>query len=380
MKKIVLLGSTGSVGKSVLDVVRDHPDKFKVIALSSNKNTDLLSEQAKEFSPEHIVIGDKSLVPVLRDNVGSKVSITAGVDAMRSVSETPDADIIFMAIAGTPAFYPLKSALEAGKTVALASKEPIVSAGNIFMQMAKQNGASIIPVDSEHSALAQCIGERITSEINTLYITGSGGSLWKKEHSQFDKLRLEDVLAHPKWNMGRKITVDSATLMNKGLEMIEARWLFNIVPEKIKVVIHPEAIIHGMVEFIDGTISAGMFMPDMKFPILRALAYPDIIASNFTKINFLDLKTLSFHAPDNERFPALDMAYSVIEEGGTKPAVLNAANEAAVNKFLSGEIRFVEIIDIVAKVIGLHKNVTDPGIEQIIDAEAWAFEEVVRSC
>lgn len=380
MKKIVLLGSTGSVGRSVLDVVRRYPERFRVSAISSNENVLLLSEQAKEFRPAIAAINKKELYPVLKDRIAKDTEVLAGETAMQALASLADADLVFIAISGTAALMPLVSALEAGKTVALASKEPMVSAGELIMRMAKRNSVEILPVDSEHSAIFQCLAGRMGREVERLYITGSGGPLWGKSKDEFYSLSINEVLSHPKWKMGKKITVDSATLMNKGLEVIEARWLFDIPPDKIKVIIHPEAIIHSMVEFIDGTVRASLFCPEMRFPILRALAHPEVIHSNFPRIDFSLLGKLSFQEPDFLRFPALDLAYEAIRAGGTMPAVLNRSNEAAVNLFLEGRIRFTEIIQKVRGVIERHSARDNPSLENIIDAERWAFEEVLRSC
>ena len=285
-----------------------------------------------------------------------------------------------MAIAGTAALKPLIAGLKKGRTVALASKEPVVSAGMIIKEVVGDDMSRILPVDSEHSAIMQCLAGRSSEEVWTLYITGSGGSLKDKDEKDFDSLSVDQVLDHPKWSMGRKITVDSATLMNKGLEVIEAHWLFGVPPEKIKVVIHPEAIVHSMVEFIDGTISAGMFCPDMRFPILRALLHPDILESSLPRVDFGVVNALTFCEPDTSKFPALPLAYGALETGGTMPAVLNSANEVAVGLFLEGRIRFPDIIRKVHSVMERHSVVGDPSLDDIIEAERWASEEVLKNC
>jgi len=272
MKEIVLLGSTGSVGKSVLDVVRRHPEKFRIKGISSNENVADLLLQAEEFNPDVVGVGNESCYPELQKSWSGKGKILAGEKGLREMAGDVSADIVFMAISGTAALLPLVEALKKGRTVALASKEPVVSAGMLLRNIQKEFSANIIPVDSEHSAIMQCMSGRKSGEVRTLYITGSGGSLKDKKAEEFDSLTVEEILDHPKWDMGPKITVDSATLMNKGLEVIEARWLFDISPDKIKVIIHPQAMIHSMVEFIDGTVSASLFCPDMRFPVLKALS------------------------------------------------------------------------------------------------------------
>ena len=380
MKNIVLLGSTGSVGRNVLDVVRHYPDKFRVKALSSNENAALLSEQAEEFKPEVVVIGEEKSYTELKGKVPTGSKILAGTEGLNEAAALEDADIVFVAISGTASLRPLVTALEKSKVVALASKEPIVSAGEIIMGVAEKNASSIIPVDSEHSAIMQCLAGKGKKDVRTLYTTGTGGPLREKRAEEFDSISVDEVLAHPKWSMGQKITVDSATLMNKGLEVIEARWLFDIPPEKIKVVIHSEAIIHSMVEFIDGTISANMFYPDMRFPILRALAFPDTLESDFPRVDFSQIDNLSFSEPDLGRFPALEVAYEGLNLGGTMPAVLNSANEAAVKCFLAGKIKFTDIVKKTREVLKRHKRKDDPSLDDIIDAEKWAYKEVLEFC
>lgn len=380
MKDIILLGSTGSVGKNVLNVVRQYPDEFRVKALSTGKNAKVLAEQVNEFLPEIACVGSDELYSQLKENVKTDVEITSGPEELERLAGEESADIVFMAISGRAALKPLIAALEAGRTVALASKEPVVSAGEIIRKLTEESSATILPVDSEHSAIMQCLSGRSRHEVDTLYITGSGGTLKDRGLDEFDTLSVDEILAHPKWDMGRKITVDSATLMNKGLEVIEAHWLFDVPAEKIKVVIHPEAIIHSMVEFIDGTISASLFSPDMRFPILRALSHPEILASDLPRVDFGKIRNLSFSEPDRSRFPALDLAFRALKEGGTLPAVLNSSNEAAVNLFLEGKIKFTDIVKIVEGAVERHKSVMNPTLDEILKSEKWAEEEVFRFC
>ncbi|MFH1665288.1 MAG: 1-deoxy-D-xylulose-5-phosphate reductoisomerase [Candidatus Omnitrophota bacterium] len=380
MKDIILLGSTGSVGKNVLDVVRRYPEKFRIKALFSNRNVTSLARQAEEFAPDIVAIGDERLAGELDSKAPVKTGKLYGEKGLERLAAREPADMVFMAISGTAALKPLVSALSAGRRVALASKEPVVSAGKILMELAARNSAMILPVDSEHSAIMQCMSGRKSSEVRTLYVTGSGGPLNHRDEKDFDSLSIEQILDHPKWNMGRKITVDSATLMNKGLEVMEARWLFDIPPEKIKVVIHPEAIIHSMVEFVDGTISAALSCPDMRFPILKALSYPEILESSLPRVDFGMIKKLTFFEPDMKKFPALALAFKVLDSGGTLPAVLNSANEAAVDLFLRGKIKFTDIVRLVEKIIKKHDKIDDPLLEDIIVSEKWAAGEVHASC
>ncbi|MFH1394693.1 MAG: 1-deoxy-D-xylulose-5-phosphate reductoisomerase [Candidatus Omnitrophota bacterium] len=380
MKNIILLGSTGSVGRNVLDVVRCFPDKFRIKAITSNSNVSLLARQSKEFNPEIIGIGEKDRVSELKNNVSENIKVLAGMEGLEEIINNVTADIIFVAISGRAALCPLFCALNTGKTIALASKEPVVSAGMLINDIIKKDPHRILPVDSEHSAIMQCLNGRSNKEVQTLYITGSGGSLNETDARDFDSVSLEEVLNHPKWDMGKKITVDSATLMNKGLEAIEARWLFDVPAEKIKIIIHPEAIVHSMVEFSDGTINAGLFVPDMRFPILKALSFPEIIGNNFPRIDFSVINKLSFSQPDTNKFPSINMAFNVLKDGGTMPAVLNASNEAAVNLFLGNKIKFTDIIKIVEKVLSKHKKIDAPFLADIIKAENWAMGEVQRFC
>ncbi|MBD3425684.1 MAG: 1-deoxy-D-xylulose-5-phosphate reductoisomerase [Candidatus Omnitrophica bacterium] len=380
IKNINILGSTGSVGRNVLEVVRSYPDRFRITGLSANENTSLLADQAEEFSPRAVVVSSEKSCSDITGRHRSDTEILVGEEGLEELASDRTADMVFVAISGVAALKPLMAALKAGRTVALASKEPVVSAGSLIMKLQEESSSRVIPVDSEHSAIMQCLQGRSTREVRTLYITGSGGSLRNTSRERFDSLTVGEVLDHPKWDMGRKITVDSATLMNKGLEVIEARWLFDMAPEKIRVVIHPEAVIHSMVEFNDGTVTAGMFCPDMRFPILKAMSYPDILESDFPRIDFTELNKLTFLEPDTGKYPALELAYSVLKEGGVMPAVLNGANEAAVKLFLEGKLKFTGITDTVRQILSKCKNIIDPTLEDIIDSEKWAMEEVLRSC
>ncbi len=380
MKDITLLGSTGSVGKNVLDVVARYPGRFRVRAMVAGGNIDLLSRQAEIFSPGVIACCDETLIPQLKKKAPRGTIVTGGAKAVEKIAAEEESDIVFFAISGTSSLLPLVGALKNSRTVALASKEPIVSAGKIISDLARRNSARIIPVDSEHSAVDQCLWGRDAEDVRTVYLTGSGGALLDRETRDFDRLSRDEILAHPKWDMGPKITVDSATLMNKGLEVIEARWLFGLPAEKIKVVIHPEALVHAIVEFVDGTSTACLFSPDMRFPILRALSYPGMIESDLERVDLCRLGKLTFRAPDVLRFPALTMAYEALRRGGTYPAVLNSSNDKAVNLFLEGRISFTDIIRVTEKVVSVHAGIQEPSLDDIIAAEEWAKEEVLKFC
>ncbi|MBD3380265.1 MAG: 1-deoxy-D-xylulose-5-phosphate reductoisomerase [Candidatus Omnitrophica bacterium] len=377
MKEIILFGSTGSVGRSVLDIVRRYPASFRVKGLTGHGNTELLLAQAEEFRPEFLAITDENKYGQIKRGLPDGMRVLSGEAGLEEMA-SKDASLIFMAISGTASLKPLVVSLKKGNRVALASKEPVVSAGNLIKSLEKQYGASIIPVDSEHSAAMQCLSGRAPSDVRALYLTGSGGALKDRNKEDFEKLTVEEVLDHPTWDMGPKITVDSATLMNKGLEVIEARWLFDIEPEKIKVVIHPEAVVHSLAEFRDGTVTASLFMPDMRFPVLKALSYPEIVESDLPRVDLARLKGLSFEEPDTSRFPALDLAYEALKEGGTLPAVLNGANEKAVKLFLDNRIDFTDITRSVEKIMREHKSVKDPDLEDILQAEKWGETRVLE--
>ena len=377
MKKIVVLGSTGSVGKNALNIVRKYPDKFKVIGLSANTNYKTLVKQAQEFSVKNIAIYDKTKFTYTKKLCNRSIKIQQGMQGVIDLAVLKKADVILVAISGTTSILPLIEAIKAKKQVAVASKEAFVSAGRIVRELAKKHNVKVLPVDSEHSAIFQCLNGEDTRAVRNLYITGTGGPLRNVEKKDFHKLTVKRVTDHPKWNMGKKITVDSATLMNKGLEVIEAKWLFDIPIEKIKVVLQPEAIVHSMVEFVDGSIMANLSEADMKFPLLYALGYPERLKSSLPKLDFQKLKRLNFLMPDKKKFPALELCYK-ISSCESSCAVLNAANEQAVLAFLDEKIKFIDIINIVKKVLKKHKPIVKPSLAQILKFDKWAKIEVDR--
>ncbi len=379
MKRITILGSTGSIGTKALDVIENHPDDFTVAALASHSNVALLAEQAKKYRPKLVAIYDESKFSDLKNSlVGTDIKLVCGASGVEEVARYDGADLTLIAIAGSAGLIPTLAAVEGGKTVALANKEPLVMAGGIITARAKEKGTKIIPVDSEHSAIFQCLNGQNGSIVNKIYLTGSGGPLRKINLKRFDSLSPEEVINHPKWKMGKKISVDSATLMNKGLEIIEAKWLFNINVDKIEVLIHPEAIIHSMVEFVDGSIIAQLSSTDMRLPILYALSYPKRISSVLPPVDFLKLKKLTFLPPNKRKFPCLKMSYEVARRGGSYPIVLNAANEEAVWAFLDRKIKFIQIPKIIEKLLSLHKERSNPTLEEILEIDAWAREEAKR--
>jgi len=352
MKGVAILGSTGSIGRSTLDVVSSHPDKFRVVALAAGKNIQLLAQQAREFSPDIISVANPQDLPSIRNMIGSsKVRIAAGSDGLSQAATHPDVEIVLTAMVGSAGLAPTWEAIRAKKNIALANKETMVCAGALIMSEVKKQGVALLPVDSEHCAIFQCLKGYGKQEAARIILTASGGPFRRWTREKMNKITPEQALDHPTWNMGAKITIDSATLMNKGLEVIEARWLFDIPPERIAVVVHPESIVHSMVEFVDGQVLAQLGVPDMKAPIAYALSYPDRLTNVVDRLSLPDLGTLHFEDPDTEKFPCLSLAYKALTMGGTAPASLNAANEIAVDAFLNEKISYFDIAAVVEKVL-----------------------------
>lgn len=347
MKKILILGSTGSIGVSTLEVLKEFDDRFDVFALTTNTNIDLLEKQIAEFKPKFVVVRDKFKANELKQKNELNCNILSGDEGLIEITRSGDYDILVSSLVGFAGLAPTIESIKRGKRIALANKETLVAAGQMVMDLAKKHNAEILPVDSEHSAIFQCLLGEKSSSIEKLIITASGGPLLNTPHSELIDVTVEQALNHPNWDMGNKITIDSATMMNKGLEVIEAHWLFNLPNDKIDVVVHPQSIIHSMVEFLDGSIKAQLSLPDMKLPIQFALSYPDRWSSNFVNTNFPSLKELTFFEPDFEKFRCLKLAFKALEQGGTTPCILNAANEIAVQKFLNYEIKFSQIPDLI---------------------------------
>ncbi|NQT22426.1 MAG: 1-deoxy-D-xylulose-5-phosphate reductoisomerase [Candidatus Omnitrophica bacterium] len=375
LKRIAILGSTGSIGTNALDVIRRNPEKFNVVGLAAKGNYRLLAQQARAFKVKRIAISDASHYSALKRLVPSGVKICSGVDAPSEIAALKEADMILAAMGGTSSILPVVSAINAKKHVALASKESLVSAGSIVSNLARRKGVEIIPVDSEHSAIFQCMKGEDQRFVKKIFLTGTGGPLRSIKKSSFDKLPFSRIINHPKWKMGRKISVDSATLMNKGLEVIEAKWLFDMPPEKINILLHPEAIIHSMVEFLDGTILGNFFYPDMRIPIFYALNYPMRYKNNLPTVDFFKIKSLTFEKPSFKKFPALQLAYESLRKGQSACAVLNAANEEAVSLYIDGKIKFTRIVDIVVKVLKKHRVIKKPTLKDILRLDKWAKEE-----
>ena len=374
MKKIVIIGSTGSIGRQTLEVVRAFPEKFRVLGLGAGRNWRLLLDQVKEFSPKAVALSDESCLNCLRNELKGRyaVDFLTGRGGMEALAAMPQADTVVVAVSGAAGIYPTIAALAAGKRVALANKETLVAAGHIVMNIAARNNSQLLPVDSEHSAVWQCLEGKPAHTVEKVILTASGGPFRELSRAELETVTPKMALKHPNWEMGAKITVDSATLMNKGLEVIEAKWLFNLNYRQIEVVIHPQSIIHSAVEFIDGSVMAQMSLPDMRLPIQYALAYPVRLRASVPRLKLTDLRGLTFEEPDLEKFPALQLAIEAGMAGGSVPAVLNAANEVAVECFLKGAIRFLEIPQLVRRVVELHKKIENPCLEEIMEADRWA--------
>ena len=378
-RKIGILGSTGSIGTQTLEIVRNNPD-FKVIALAAGSNEDLMEKQVREFHPELCVMWTEEAAKELRLRLSdTSVKVLAGMDGLLALAVMPEMQILVTAIVGMIGLRPTIAAIEAGKIIALANKETLVTAGHIIMPLAAKMEVPILPVDSEHSAIFQSMCGQSRKKVSKILLTASGGPFRGKKRQELLDITVEDALKHPNWSMGRKITIDSATLVNKGLEVIEAKWLFEVEPENIQVVVHPQSVIHSMVEYVDGAVIAQLGVPDMKLPIQYALTYPDRRPMEGKKLDFYELSSMTFEKPDTDTFRGLSMAYDAIAAGGSMPTVFNAANEKAVSLFLNREIKFLEIYDLIQGAMNNHKVKENPTVEEILEAEAEAYE-YIDSC
>jgi len=374
LKKIAIIGSTGSIGTQTLDVVRNNND-LKVVALTCGSNIELIEKQAREFMPALVCISSENAAEDLKVRLADTgIRVLCGMDGLIEVAEYEDYDILVTAIVGMIGIRPTIAAIKKGKDIALANKETMVTAGHIITRLAKENNVNILPVDSEHSAIFQCLHGEKDNKISRILLTASGGPFRGKKKEELKNVKVEDALNHPNWSMGRKITIDSATLVNKGLEVIEAKWLFDVPHEKIEVVVQPQSIIHSMVEFEDGGIKAQLGTPDMKLPIQYALYYPERRSLPGDRLDFFKLKEITIDKPDEETFLGIPFARAAISIGGSLPTVFNAANELAVAMFLDNKIRFLQIYDIISDAMRNHKVVADPAIDEILEAEAWTYE------
>ena len=378
MKKIAILGSTGSIGTQTLDIVRTNPD-LKVVGLSAGKNVELMERQVREFHPALAVMGDEKAAKDLAERISDlDVKVSAGMDGMIELAQMEESEVLVTAIVGMIGIRPTIAAIECGKTIALANKETLVTAGHIIIPLAKKMNVPILPVDSEHSAIFQSLNGENKERVSKILLTASGGPFRGMKRDELVNKTRFDALKHPNWAMGQKITIDSASLVNKGLEVMEAKWLFGVEREKIQVVIHPQSIIHSMVEYVDGGIMAQLGMPDMKLPIQYALFYPDRRPMDGKKVDFFALKNITFEEPDIETFKGLKMAYKVMDIGGSMPTVFNAANEKAVAMFLSDQIHFLDIYDIIEEACEEHKVIENPTLEQILETEQATYEFIDR--
>ncbi len=386
MKRITILGSTGSVGRNALDIVSRNKKCFKVSVLTAGNNVDLLEKQIKSFSPDVVALADEKAARELKKRLGkrhaSSIHILSGHDGVIEAAAYNDSDFVLSAIVGSAGLAPTLSAIHAGKTIGLANKESLVMAGEMVIKASKKHRVKILPVDSEHSAIFQCIKGHKKSDLRRIILTASGGPFADRSLHELHDITPQDALKHPRWNMGKKISIDSATLMNKGLEVIEAHYLFNLPPDKIDVLIHPQSIVHSMVEFLDRSYIAQLSIPDMKGPIAYALTYPERLKNVITGLELDTVESLTFKKPDLESFPCLSYAYTALEAGGTMPSVLNAANEVAVNAFLKGIIRFTAIPHVIKKIMDQHSLISETGLDVILEADKWArkkAKEIIKS-
>ncbi len=376
MKKLSILGSTGSIGTQALEIVKQYPDEFKIIGLTTNKNIELLKNQINQFKPQAVAVMDNEKADLLKRDID--VNVYSGMEGIIKIATLDGADTVVNSLVGSVGVKPTIEAIKNKKNIALANKETLVTAGSIVMEEVKKNNVNMMPIDSEHSAIFQCLNGENVYDVSRIIITCSGGAFKNLTKQQLEKVTAEDALKHPTWNMGSKITIDSAALMNKGFEVIEAHYLYDMPYEKIEVVIHPQSIIHSLVEFKDNSVIAQFGNPDMKIPIQYALSYPKRFDSNLKKLDLPEVKNLSFSKPDFELFPCLKYAYDAGIAGGTLPAVLNAANEIAVYAFLGNKIKFLDIPKLVNKMMAEHKIIKNPTLNQILDVDEKVKKETKR--
>jgi 1-deoxy-D-xylulose-5-phosphate reductoisomerase len=381
MKHLTILGSTGSIGVSTLEIVSAHPDRFRVTALTAGRNLELFSAQIRQFAPRIAAVALPEDVPRLRELcTGLKVEITGGVEGLIAAATADETDMVVAAIVGAAGLVPTAAAIRAGKDVALANKETLVTAGHLFMDLVAQHKVRLFPVDSEHSAVFQSIEGHRSDDIEKIILTASGGPFRETPLERLRFVTVQDALNHPNWSMGKKITIDSATMMNKGLEVIEARWLFDVPLEKIDVNIHPQSIIHSMVEYIDGCVIAQLGTPDMKAPIAYALSYPGRVASGVKPLDLTAVSGLTFFRPDQEKFRCLALAYRSLADGESMPAVMNAANEIAVDAFLEGKITFLQIPEVIERTMDAHTAGALTCIEEVLLADRWGRDTARKIC
>lgn len=378
MKRIAILGSTGSIGTQALDILSRYPE-YQFVALSANENIDILEKQALRYRPASIGVINHEKAAVLRNRLPDEITVVSGKQSLVELATLPEADMVLMSVVGISGLEATLAALHAGKDVALANKETLVAGGALVMEAAKKSGRYILPVDSEHSAIFQCLqGTKDKKEIQKILLTASGGPFRGYTPGELQMVTVEDALRHPRWNMGKKVTIDSATLMNKGLEVIEAKWLFDINLNQVEVLIHPQSIVHSMVQYIDGSILAQMGAADMRLPILYAFTWPERLSADLPAVDFQELGSLTFERPDTSTFPCLNLAYEASNIGGTMPAVLNAANEVAVELFLKSSLSFTDIPRMVEEAMGLHQKISNPTLEEILLIDQETRDRIKR--
>lgn len=381
MKHLSILGSTGSIGVSTLEIIAAYPDRFRVVAMTAGRNLELFAQQIRQFSPRIAAVASAQDIPRLKELCsGLKVEITGGAEGLCAAATATESDMVVAAIVGAAGLVPTAAAIKSGKDIALANKETLVTAGHLFMEMIAEQGVKLYPVDSEHSAVFQSIEGHRSVDIHKIILTASGGPFLKTPASQLASVTVQDALNHPNWNMGRKITIDSATMMNKGLEVLEARWLFDVPVEKIDVNVHPQSIIHSMVEYIDGCVIAQLGTPDMKAPIAYALSYPERVATGVKPLDLTTFSGLTFQKPDLIKFRCLSLAYHAINAGESMPAVMNAANEIAVEAFLEGRIRFLQIPEVIERTMDAHQAHDLKTIDEVLLADRWGREKAQEIC
>jgi len=378
MKKIAILGSTGSIGTQTLDIVRNFKDELEVVAMAAGTNVDLMEKQVREFCPKVVTMWEEKAAAELKSRLQDmEITVLTGMDGLLEIAVLPEVEVLVTAIVGMIGIRPTIEAIKAGKDIALANKETLVCAGHIIMPLAKKHNVAILPVDSEHSAIFQSLNGEPGNRISKILLTASGGPFRGKTRAQLGNIQVEDALKHPNWAMGRKITIDSSTLVNKGLEVMEAKWLFGVEPEQIQVVVHPQSIIHSMVEYVDGAVIAQLGLPDMKLPIQYALFYPDRRVMNEKKLDFFELQNMTFEKPDTETFYGLKLAYEALETGGNVPTIYNAANEKSVALFLEKKISYLQIPEMIERSMRKIKRIDNPDVAQILETEAEVYEYIL---
>ena len=373
-RKVVLLGSTGSIGTQTLDVARANPDDIEIVGIAANRSVDKVEQQVREFGPKYVAMYDEDAAKELKIKLADvPVKIFSGMEGLVEISQVPESDTVLTAVVGMIGIRPTMAAIEAGKDIALANKETLVTAGHIIMPLAERKNVKILPVDSEHSAIFQSLNGEPRNKLEKILLTASGGPFRGKKRSELASMTVDDALKHPNWDMGIKVTIDSASLVNKGLEVMEARWLFDVSLDQIQVVIQPQSIIHSMVQYVDGAVMAQLGVPDMKLPIQYALFYPDRVPLDEKRLDFFELSQITFEKPDTDTFLGLKLAYEAARAGGSMPTVFNAANEMAVKKFVNREINFLDIYDMISGAMEHHQKIENPNLEEILMAEADTY-------